>query len=129
MKKTLLFICLAFCFVVLFTGCLGLESSDGSFSPPRWIRGTWQDTSQSNIFIFTAHTVTQRTIYTSANISSMYADDNVVEVITDSLYQFAINPDSVSTVSYRYELLTATTLNFTRITPTETTEPVELEKQ
>ncbi len=129
MKKTFLFICLAFCFAVLFTGCLGLESSDGSFSPPGWIRGTWQDTTLENIYIFTAHTITVRGIYTAANISSMYADDNVVEIITDSLYQFTVNPDSVSVSIYRYELLTATTLNFTRILPTQTTGPLELEKQ
>ncbi len=129
MKKTFLLICLAFCFAVLFTGCLEPASSDGTFSPPGWIRGTWEDSTLDNVHTFTAHTVTLRSAYTAANISSMYADDNVVEIITDSLYQFTVNSDSVFVVTCCYELLTATTLNFTQISPTQTIGPIELEKQ
>ena len=129
MKKTLLFICLAFCFVVLFTGCLEPEASSGSFSPPGWIRGTWADTTQVNTHTFTAHTITFRSTYTAANISSMYEDDEVIEIITDSLYQFTVNSDSVFVVTCRYELFAPNTLNFTQVYPGGTSEPTEMKKQ
>lgn len=129
MKKTLLFLCFALCFVVLFTSCLEPGDSDDTFSPPGWIRGTWADTSLYHVYVFTAHTVTLRSAYSIANISTIYADDDVLETITDSLYQFEINPDSVLWVTYRYELLAADTLNFTRITAAGTVGPIELVKE
>ena len=130
MKKILLFICLTFCFVVLFTGCLEPGDSDDLFSPPSWIRGTWGDSTAHYVYTFTLHDIALTSGYSrTAGYSTLFEDYDVVETITDSLYEFTVSADSVFAISYRFQKLTATTLNFTWINTAGTGGPLELVKE
>lgn len=131
MKKTLLFVCFALCFVALFTSCLEPGEED-LFNPPSWIRGTWEDSTATLTYTFTTHGIS--TSITSpyhaiAILSGMYEDNDVVETITDSLYEFTVSDSGVFMISYHFQKLTATTLNYTRINAAGTVGPMELTKE
>jgi hypothetical protein len=130
MKKSLLFLCLSLCFAALFTGCLEPGDSDDLFSPPSWIRGTWGDSTAHHVYTFTLHDVAMTSAYyMTAGFSTLYEENDVVETMTDSLYEFTVSEDSVFLVSYHFQKLTATTLNFTWVNSVGPGGPIELVKE
>ena len=130
MKKTFLLLCFVLCFAALFTSCLDLGDSDDLFSPPSWIRGTWGDTTQTYVYVFSVRNVQLSSpFYASSPFSVLYADNDVAETVTDSLYEITVSEDSTLIMNYRFEKLTSTTLSFTAISLSHTTGPLQLVKE
>lgn len=99
--------------VFAFAGCsdAGNDPEDyADFSPPSWIIGTWQDSSDTVSYTFTSDNITMDSSSTSINFKEAYKEANVSENITDSLYEATVEGEGISAV-YKFEKTSSTTVD------------------
>jgi len=126
MKRKKMFILMTFSLLLIFS--CSLLNFGGSFAPPTWIQGTWEDDLGTTSYIFEADNVTQSIAGYEINLGLAYIAATITETSNDSLYEFTID-QSGSVATYTFDKTSSTTLDYT-VTASGTTSPaVELTKQ
>jgi len=98
-------------------------------SPPAWIQGTWSFGEVGAGYTFTATTVLMTIGVTTLDMGAIYrASGGVTEIITDTLYSFAV-PHETGDITYEFRLVDANTIQLTERTAFSTTGPIPLYRQ
>ena len=110
------------------SGCMFLQPLP-TMSPPAWIQGTWSFGEVGAGYTFTATTVLMTIGVTTLDMGAIYrASGGVTEIITDTLYSFAV-PHETGDITYEFRLVDANTIQLTERTAFSTTGPIPLYRQ